>query len=305
MLKEKIATWLDDRDVSLVGFSSARRWEEDGRVPAAFRPKELWPPTRTVITFGLQMPLPVIETTPSVQHRDLYNTCNRRLDDLAFDLARWLNRRGHASVPISRDGYANIGALISGTLRAPFSHTFAAWYAGLGSIGINNTILTPAFGPRVRFVSLLTAAELPEDTMMKESPCIRCGACSALCPVQALPVSKKALKDPDVAVADYDRLACARWARELTRYGCYPCGICIKVCPVGEDRILYGRQKAVGHYRKELEQRILGDEGDPLHRSWMHQRRHGSLLFNNDGDDPRTFEDVLNTLKTTSREDAT
>jgi epoxyqueuosine reductase QueG len=219
------------------------------------------------------MPLPIVETTPSVQHRDLYTTCNRRLDDLAFDLTRRLNRQGHAAIPLSRDGYANIHLLIRKPAAA-FAHIFSAYYAGMGNIGINNTILTRAFGPRVRFVSVFTDASLPVETAPAERLCIRCGACVRLCPVQALQISKNDLADPNIPVATYHRRACAKWARALTERGCYPCGICIKVCPVGEDRKLYGREKTLRHYAKETETPL--DTGDPYYRAWAHIRAHGS-----------------------------
>lgn len=302
MLKKEIIAYLEQRGADVVGFAAAKAWDQDDRVPESYRPTALWPAVQSVIVLGIQMLLPIVETTPSVQHRDLYNTCNRRLDDMALDLASWLNRQGHASVPLSRDGYANINILIEGGLRAAFSHTMAAWRAGLGTIGINNTILTRPFGPRVRFVSIFTTAKLPADNPMEESLCVRCGACSQFCPVDALPVTGDELKDRSLAVAHYNRLACARWARALTRHGCYPCGICIKVCPVGEDRSLYGREKALHHYKNELDC-VPGECDDPLHASWMHQRLHGSSLLRGSGESSQSFGDQLRKLAATIREE--
>ena len=278
-LKKEITAYLQDRGADLVGFTSPDRWVKDGRVSAPYRPDALWPLTRTIIVIGIQMPLPVVETTPSVQHRDLYNTCNRVLDDLAFALTRWLNRRGHAALPLSRDGYANIHVLIRKPAAA-FAHTFSAQYAGVGHMGVNNTILTEAFGPRVRFVSVLTAAGIPADPAPMKNICIRCGACSRLCPVEALPITKKELTDPQVVVAKFNRRACAEWARALTEKGCYPCGVCIKVCPVGKDRQLYGREKVLNHYREE--KGSPGDTDDPYYRAWAHIRAHGSGVSEED-----------------------
>lgn len=278
-LKREITLYLQDRGADLVGFARPDRWHEDGRVPGPYRPDALWPMTRTVVVIGIQMPLPVVETTPSVQHRDLYNTCNRALDDLAFSLTRWLNRQGHAAIPLSRDGYANIHVLIRKPAAA-FAHGFAAHYSGIGHKGINNTILTEAFGPRIRFVSVFTAARLPADPLPSENHCIRCGACVRLCPVQALRITKKELAERKVVVADYNARACAEWARALTEKGCYPCGICVKVCPAGADRILYGRDKGLNHYRREAG--APADTDDPDYRAWAHIRAHGSLIAEED-----------------------
>ena len=279
VLKEELKTFLRERGADLVGFATPDRWVEDGRVAPPYRPDRVWPPVRTVIVIGIQMPLPIVETTPSVQHRDLYNTCNRALDDLAFAVSRRLNGLGHAAIPLSRDGYANIHTLIQKPVAA-FAHTFAAHYGGVGHKGINNTILTEAFGPRVRFVSVLTAVSLPADPWPSKNFCIRCGACVRLCPVQALQISKKELADRKIVVAKYNRRACAEWARALTEKGCYPCGICIKVCPAGEDRVLYGRGKSLNHYRLETEAPL--DTDDPYYRAWAHIRAHGSLIAEED-----------------------
>jgi len=41
-----------------------------------------------------------------------------------------------------------------------FSHTYAAKYAGLGTVGVSRNLLTPQWGPRVRFGSVFTAVSL-------------------------------------------------------------------------------------------------------------------------------------------------
>jgi len=293
-LKKDIVDYLQDRGADLTGFASVERWEQDGRVKESYRPAFLWPLSRSVIVIGLQMPLPIVETTPSVQHRDLYTTCNRRLDDLAFDLTRWLNRQGHAAIPLSRDGYANIHLLIRKPAAA-FAHTFSAYYAELGNIGINNTILTRSFGPRVRFTSVFTDATFPARDASVERLCIRCGACVRLCPVQALHISKKDLADPDIPVAAYNRKACAEWARALTERGCYPCGICTKVCPVGEDRKLYKREKTLLHYAREADAPL--DTDDPHYRAWAHIRVHGSGIPDRDALSLGDLREVADKIK--------
>jgi epoxyqueuosine reductase len=55
---------------------------------------------------------------------------------------------------------------------------------------------------------------------------------------------------------------------------CNGCGICAKVCPVGEVRKLY-RSTQVGRYAKER-QAILENPEDPLYKHLVHLRLHGS-----------------------------
>jgi epoxyqueuosine reductase QueG len=267
-LKEDIVHWCREAGADLVGIAPADRWDEDGRVPPDFRPRALWTPARCVVVLGVEMPLPIVETTPSIVHMELYRTANRKLDLLAYDLTRLLNRQGHASFFFPRDGFSSLKALRRRNAAA-FSHVMAAYYAGLGTVGASHCLLTPAFGPRVRLVSVFTAAELPPDPVLGKDLCIRCGACAECCPKKAI-----ALRE-DRIVGDYDDQACLEMAEELTRRRCYPCGICTKVCPVGADRRLYREKGIRKKYRREA-RALAANPGDPEYRSWTHIRRHGT-----------------------------
>jgi epoxyqueuosine reductase len=268
-LKEEIIAFATERGADLVGFAPAERWDEFDEVPADFRPRSIWPPVRTVIVLAMAMPLPIVETTPSVPHMELYRTVNAGLDRLAYDVTRYLNRRGHASSYFTHDGFSSLRALREHNLAA-FSHVMAAKYAGLGTIGLSRCLLTPEFGPRVRFVSVFTEAELPPDAVLCENLCTACGLCAACCPKGALIRGEGGRED-----MRYDKTACLEMAEQLTRRRCYPCGTCIKVCPVGEDRRLYGATGRDRKYRRERE--VL--ERDPAaaeYKAWSHVRKYGS-----------------------------
>jgi epoxyqueuosine reductase len=266
-LKDDIIRFCRERNAELVGFAPVERWDEYGEVPPDFRPKALFPQARTVIVIGMSMPLPVVETTPSALHKELYDTTNRQLDDLAVELTRYLNRMGHASFPFTRDTYSSMRALRENNLAA-FGHVPAAKYAGLGTIGMNQCILTAEFGPRVRFVSVFTDAEIPADPMQPKELCNKCELCASLCPKNAIKPRE------DQVIGDYDKTACLEMHEELVKQRCSPCGICTKVCPIGKDRLLY---KSKGIRKKYMNERetLANDPEAPEYKAWQHIRKYG------------------------------
>jgi len=268
-LKENIIAFAREHGADLVGLAPVELWDAFNVVPVDFRPQTLFPPTQTVIVMGMGLPLPIVETTPSALHMELYRTCNRELDGLAFNLTRFLNRLGWASYFFPRDGYGSLKPLKEKPMVA-FGHVEAARYAGLGTRGLNNCLLTPEFGPRVRFVSVFTSARLSGDLMQEKELCILCESCAKCCPVDAL------VPREETIVARYDKMACLGQAEELSRRKCYPCGICIKVCPVGRDRKLYPQKGFIKKYLQEKEALAANPE-DPSYRAWTHVRKYGSL----------------------------
>ncbi|MEQ8203711.1 MAG: 4Fe-4S binding protein [Smithellaceae bacterium] len=266
-LKDDIIRFCKQKDADIVGFAPVERWDEFGEVPPAFRPRAIFPQARTVIVFGMSMPLPVVETTPSALHKEVYDTTNRQLDNLVMELTRHLNRMGHASFPFTRDTYTSMRALKEANIAA-FGHVPAAKYAGLGTIGVSHCLLTPEFGPRVRFASVFTAADIPADALQPKELCIKCGLCASLCP-------KSAIKDrEDQIIGDYDKTACLKMHEELVANRANPCGICTKVCPVGKDRQLYKSKNIRKKYVEEKEKLETNPE-DPAYQSWSHIRRYG------------------------------
>jgi epoxyqueuosine reductase QueG len=267
-LQNRVINFCKEHGADLVGFAPVERWDEANEVPSEFRPKAIWPMAKTVIVLGIQMPLPVVETTPSVLHMELYRTVNRELDALAVNLMRYLNRLGQPSFFFTRDGYSSLAALEEKSLAA-FSHVMAAKYAGLGTIGLSHCLLTPEYGPRVRFVSVFTAAVMPPSAVIKEDLCIKCGLCVKACPKQAIRIREGSI------IGEYDKASCLEMAKELAERGCYPCGTCIKVCPIGKDRFLYRQKGTAKKYRKELAA-LAANPDDPEYRNWQHIRKYGT-----------------------------
>jgi len=262
-LKQEITRKCAELDIPLAGFAPADRWEVppfEPWVPEEFRPQAIFPEARTVIVIGMPVSLPVVDTAPSIYYHELYRTVNALLDQNGYRIATFLTARGFPSVWVPRDGYGSISVLKEKPV-AFFSHRHAAYLAGLGNFGINNTLLTPEFGPRVRFASIFTAADIPPDPVIEDPLCIRCMRCVSACPVNAI-------DGKDYPSGLTAKKACATRSEDLNKRFISPCGICIRVCPVGRDRALYHRED-MGMY----------DEGDarfsPYHRAWDHVRSYG------------------------------
>ncbi len=223
-------------EIPLMGIADVDRWRDppfQPWMPEEFFPQSIFPEARSVIVIGLPVSLPVLETSPSIWYRELYRTVNILLDQYTYRLANVLNEQGYASVFVPRDGYGTIQILLKNPV-AFFSHRHAAYLAGLGTFGVNNTLLTPEYGPRVRFGSVFTAAPLPPDPILEEDLCTRCMRCVRQCP-------SGALQEGTYPEQRTDAFACARYSAGLHGRSIAPCGICLKVCPVGRDRELYQR----------------------------------------------------------------
>lgn len=266
-LKRQIARQAKLLGASVVGFAPVSRWAELGEVPEGYRPDAIWPRARTVIAFGVPMLLPIVESTPSINHQEMYDTANRLLDEIGFRLSVYLNDRGHAAIFLPRDGYGSLEVLLKNPFGS-FSQVFAAKYAGLGTIGLAHNLLVPSYGPRIRLGAVFTALALDGDRLPPKELCNGCRVCERLCPAGALRARD------DCLIGDLDKDACTRYHIELKDEKRWPCGVCIKVCPIGADRRVYDAVST----KRYLDERpaLERDPEDPRYRGLVHLRRHGS-----------------------------
>lgn len=164
-----------------------------------YRPKELMPSARSVVMVALRLLDGVLDNTTTrckntgVQGNFGYVFLNRRLNDITYGLASWLEDCGHRAVPM---GY-NIGsrydheADADDSILSPaygmFSMKRAAILAGLGCKARNGLVATKRHGTRIRLGGLLTAAVLTPDPLQEGDPCPPgCRICMRVCPTGAI-----------------------------------------------------------------------------------------------------------------------
>ena len=243
----------------LAGIASAQHWEERGEMPKKQRPRSLWPQAQTVLVMAVPLWLPLVEAAPTVLGREQVIVANRILEKAAYKMVLFLRDQGAAAVSLTESSNGTTPEEPQG-----FSNVWAGYYAGLGTIGQNRALLTQEYGPRIQLKAIFTDLQVAASVVQATSLCHDCGLCKELCPAQALPQQGRAL----------DYKACHEYEGRLRQAFCDPCSNCIKVCPVGEDRVLFKSQDSEKYRREKtaLEQ----NPQQPEDQSWVHLRSYGS-----------------------------
>jgi len=113
---------------------------------------------------------------------------NLKLDYIAFRVARYLDSLGYEAVPIAASNiwrYRPFGGMTA-TFAPDMSHIYAATCAGIGQLGWHGLTMSPEYGPRNRFISVITNAPLCPTPLYDETKlCDMCGACIEHCPTDA------------------------------------------------------------------------------------------------------------------------
>jgi epoxyqueuosine reductase QueG len=251
----------------LVGLAPIDRWNDLAEVPANRRPQAIWPRTRTVIVLGVPLWLPVVEAAPSQLGREQIIVTDKLLEEAAYRLSVFLNERGHAAINVPRNSEDEPDS--PDEVPRVFSHVWAGQLAGLGKVGRSRALLTRGFGPRQRLISVFTALPLDGDALVEAPLCTRCGNCERICPAHALSTS------PGQWLATVDASACATNHKRLRAAFRDPCGFCHKVCPVGEDRALFGSTDTQKYFDEAAV--LAQNPFAPQYQDWLHIRKYGGL----------------------------
>ena len=211
--------------------------------PEGFRPRDILPGCRSVIVVGKRLSDATVETTPSRMFDTLYFAVNSFIDQVILKITDTLIREGYLAVGVGPH------SLDAKQLRGDISQKHAAVAAGLGRFGLQSLVLSPQFGPRQRWGTVITDAPLKPGTPLAAELCKpkKCGrACLTGCPAKVFSApSTEGVSDPDFLPGglwyywSIDKPACRTYRAERksalgwVTEGGHACTVCLKVCPVG------------------------------------------------------------------------
>ncbi|GAV23257.1 hypothetical protein cpu_17670 [Carboxydothermus pertinax] len=222
MLTEELLKFSQTLQLSAIGIAPAIRYEN---APEGHRPKDFLHNARSVITFAYHLNNGPINNLPQTRNQYMieFEVANRILLEAAHKIARFLEIRGFESIPFGPE--AAIGDY--SRLKGDFSHKHSAVLCGLGKFGINNLLITPAYGPRIRLASVITTAELAYNEPLTGDFCKKCLRCVKICPTGALENWEKNYSPETGWTINKEK--CAHYIFVVNSGK--RCGLCVSACP--------------------------------------------------------------------------
>jgi len=230
-LTEDLREYASLLELDFIGFCSAESLDE---APEDRKPRVYLEDVRSIICIGYRLNCAPIQNLPASRSAYMleHDYANRHLDQASQKIARFLEERGFDAIGFdSGAGFYHEAGKTPERFAGDFSHKHAAVACGLGKFGLNNLVLSPKWGPRIRLSTIVTNAQLKYDLPLEENPCLtpECEECVKICPVHALD-GWKGRYNPEKGWV-IDKKKCYDYI--FTTLKGQRCGLCIKVCPVG------------------------------------------------------------------------
>lgn len=198
-LTKEIESLILGMGADLVGVAPLDRFE--GNTPPGWGPTDYMKEATCVISLAIHQADGVCDTWGDYSEPGKsispylfygYGLINLEMGRIANAAAKRLEYKGFKSLtfpPTWTISFYRWFGLREGPLRGDFSHRHAAVAAGLGEFGWNGLAMTPTFGSRARFNSIITNAPLVPSPMYDGPPICqpeRCKKlCTKVCPTQA------------------------------------------------------------------------------------------------------------------------
>ena len=188
------------------------------------------------ISLGIRLMDSIVDQLPRREEHSVavnyrhhgYQVINQRLDLMASRLSSKIQEEGYRALPIpASERYDDE------RICAVFSHKLAACLAGHGWIGKSCLLITPEFGPRVRWTTILTDAPLNASEEHKYEYCADCTDCVNICPVSAF--TGEPFRENEPREVRYDAKKCEIYIKKLEKNEPWAvCGLCVYICPYGK-----------------------------------------------------------------------
>ena len=189
-LTGKVKKYAKTMGADLIGIADPARW-----ISAPFNrsPQALMPDCTCAIVMGFHYLDACVELGgqpdvripgPSVSN----HIASEHANYTAFKLCKFIERAGYDALMVPATAWWNYRADEASPrgFSADITHYYAACAAGLGEIAWNNLCVTPEYGPRQRWITVVTNAPLVFDSMYNGEPlCDHCKLCEKHCPGQA------------------------------------------------------------------------------------------------------------------------
>jgi epoxyqueuosine reductase QueG len=181
----------EELNADLVGVADIGRFQG---APLRMSPQGILPSARSVVVMAVHHPDAAIELGGEKHPQKIGPYCvqyvmNMRLDEMSTRMGRFLESLGYTAVPIVSSniwrykGYKELKEHFAPDM----SHLHAAVAAGLAEFGYSGLSITPEFGARQRYVSVITDAALaPSPLVEPGTVCDNCMLCKMACPTAAL-----------------------------------------------------------------------------------------------------------------------
>ncbi len=213
----------------LVGITAYdERWVYTERFDASTgegKPNDLGDGLTSVIVIGQSMDAELIQTAPSALSGTATGLGYSQDAAVLLVMAQYIRNLGYQAVPSMNDSALAIPLAIQ---------------AGLGEYGRHGLVITPEFGPRLRFGKIFTDMPMSHDvakTFGVKEFCEQCDRCADACPAKAIPhggpvsVALNTSGLTGVRKWSVDGEACfGYWSKINT-----DCAICVRVCPWTRD----------------------------------------------------------------------
>lgn len=178
----------------------------------------------SVIVLGHQMDADLTQTYPSALAGAATGREYSHEAAIVMQVAAYIRNLGYEATASMND----TGLVIPYALKA-----------GLGEYARNQLVITPEFGPRLRFSKIYTTMPLAHDAPKKygvAEVCDICTRCADACPVKALPFdgpkaggNQSSIKGVVKWTSDAEKCF-GYWAKLAS-----DCAICMRVCPFNRD----------------------------------------------------------------------